>query len=40
MNGTKAAINGTAEAKLAGGAKTEVTASGNVAVKGVLITLN
>lgn len=40
MDGMKAAINGSMEAKLAGGAKTEVTASGNVAVKGALITLN
>lgn len=40
MDGMKAAINGSMEAKLAGGAKTEVSASGNVAVKGALITLN
>lgn len=40
MDGMKATINGSMEAKLAGGAKTDVTASGNVAVKGALITLN
>jgi hypothetical protein len=28
------------EAKVAGGAKTDITASGNVAVKGALIMLN
>ncbi|MEO8771041.1 MAG: phage baseplate assembly protein V [Ferruginibacter sp.] len=40
MDGMKANVNGSMEAKLAGGAKTDVTASGNVAVKGALITLN
>ena len=40
MDGMKTAVTGTTAAKLAGGAKTEVTASGNVAVKGALITLN
>jgi type VI secretion system secreted protein VgrG len=40
MEGVKAKVNGSAEVKVAGGAKTEVSASGNVAVKGALITLN
>ena len=40
MAGMKANINGSMEASMKGGAKTEVTASGNVSVKGALITLN
>ena len=40
MAGVKANVKGQAEASLKGGAKTEVTASGNVVVKGALITLN
>lgn len=40
MAGMKANINGSAEVKVAGGAKTDISASGNVAVKGALITLN
>lgn len=40
MEGLKANVNGSMEAKVAGGAKTDITASGNVAVKGALIMLN
>jgi type VI secretion system secreted protein VgrG len=40
MDGMNANINGSMGAKVAGGAKTDITASGNVAVKGALITLN
>ncbi|MEO8770635.1 MAG: phage baseplate assembly protein V [Ferruginibacter sp.] len=40
MEGMKAAVNGNMEVKISGGAKTEVSASGNVAVKATLITLN
>jgi uncharacterized protein involved in type VI secretion and phage assembly len=40
MEGMKANVNGSMEAKVAGGAKTDVTASGNVTVKGALIMLN
>jgi type VI secretion system secreted protein VgrG len=40
MAGMKTNINGSMEASMKGGTKTEVTASGNVAVKGALITLN
>jgi len=40
MEGMKANVNGSMEAKVAGGAKTDITASGNVAVKGAVIMLN
>ncbi len=40
MDGMKANVNGSLEVKVAGGAKTDISASGNVAVKGALITLN
>ncbi|MBX2924963.1 MAG: type VI secretion system tip protein VgrG [Chitinophagaceae bacterium] len=40
MEGTKANVNGSVEVKVAGGAKTDISASGTVAVKGALITLN
>jgi uncharacterized protein involved in type VI secretion and phage assembly len=40
MEGTKANVSGSAEVKVAGGGKTDISAGGNVAVKGALITLN
>ena len=40
MDGMNAKISGQVEAKLAGGAKTDVSASGQVSVKGAMIMLN
>lgn len=40
MAGMKANVSGSTEAKVAGGAKTDITASGQVAVKGAMIMLN
>ena len=40
MEGMKAGVDGSVETTISGGVKTEISSTGNVAVKGTLITLN